>query len=127
MEKDEEYTFKPKLNKGDIKSIFNKSKSIEKDKVNEIFINRYNKAREFYMTKKIKQLSNKDESYSTMLNEYNYFTSKHRKNKKFNFSMNNYINTETNKNNKLINIENSIVQRLRNELLDINLNEDEKL
>ena len=41
--------------------------------------------------------------------------------------MNNYINTETNKNNKLINIENSIVQRLRNELLDINLNEDEKL
>ena len=70
MEKDEEYTFKPKLNKGDIKSIFNKSKSIEKDKVNEIFINRYNKAREFYMTKKIKQLSNKDESYSTMLNEY---------------------------------------------------------
>ena len=62
-----------------------------------------------------------------MLNEYNYFTSKHRKNKKFNFSMNNYINTETNKNNKLINIENSIVQRLRNELLDINLNEDEKL
>lgn len=127
IQKDEEYTFKPKLNKGDIKSIFNKSKSIEKDIVNEIFINRYNKAREFYMTKKIKQLSNKDESYSTMLNEYNYFTSKHRKNKKFNFSMSNHINTETNKNNRLIKIENSIVQRLRNELLDINLNEDEKL
>ena len=127
LPKDEEYTFKPKLNKGDIKSIFDKSKSIEKDKVNEIFIDRYNKAREFYMTKKIKQLSNKDESYSTMLNEYNFFTSKHRKNKKFNFSINNNINTETNKNNNLIKIENSIVQKLRNELLDINLNEDEKL
>ena len=127
IQKDEKYTFKPKLNRGDIKSIFDKAKSIEKDKVNEIFINRYNKARENYMTKKLKQLSNKDESYSTILNEYNYFTSKHRKNKKINFCINNYINTEANKNNKLLKIENSIVERLRNELLDINLNDEEKL
>ena len=125
--KDDEYTFKPKLNKGTMKSIFDKSKSIEKDKLNEQFILRYNLAREFYMTKKIKQLSNKDDSYSTMLTEYNYFTSKHKKNKKINFCKTNLINIEANKNDKLIKKEDSIFQSLRNALLEINLSDEEKL
>ena len=125
--KDDEYTFKPKLNKGTMKSIFDKSKSIEKDKLNEQFILRYDLAREFYMTKKIKQLSNKDDSYSTMLTEYNYFTSKHKKNKKINFCKTNLINIEANKNDKLIKKEDSIFQSLRNALLEINLSDEEKL
>ena len=125
--KDDEYTFKPKLNKGTMKSIFDKSKSIEKDKLNEQFILRYNLAREFYMTKKIKQLSNKDDSYSTMLTEYNYVTSKHKKNKKINFCKTNLINIEANKNDKLIKKEDSIFQSLRNALLEINLNDEKKL
>ena len=42
-----------------------------------------------------------------------------------------YINTETNTNNninskKAINIEQNIIHSLRNQLLDINLNEEEK-
>ena len=125
-----EYTFKPKLYKRNIKTIFDKSKSIEKDKTNEKFIMRYNKARECYMKKKIKQLSNKDDSYSTMLTEFNCFTNKHKKIKKINFCMK-YINTETNTNNninskKAINIEQNVIHSLRNQLLDINLNEEEK-
>ena len=72
-EKNEECTFVPKINKRNIKAVFDKSKSLANESDNDQFMLRYNKAREDYMTKKIKQLSSKDEGYSTMLTEYNFY------------------------------------------------------
>ena len=125
--KQEECTFKPKTFKLNINSVFRRSKSIESARYNNLFIWRYNKAREKYMIKKIKQLSNKDECYKTMISEYDDFTNR--------YQLNNFINTNTIDNNRngdlLENKRNvkpikNIVEILRNELLEINLNDEEE-
>ena len=91
------------------------------------FLKRYNKAREDYMTKKIKNLSTKDESYDTMVKLYNDCTYKNQKNKKVRISMNGHkidngiINNE---NKRAINIDQNLIKSLRNELLRIDLNDD---
>ena len=124
-DKMDECTFRPKIIKRNIKTIFGKSKSLANEKDNDQFFLRYIKAREDYMTKKMKQLSTKDESYDTMLNLFNGFTHKHKRNKKVNYSMNEYKNPGSWDNKRTINPEQNIIQTLRNELLEIDLNDDE--
>ena len=121
-----EYTFKPKLIKRNVNKVFSQDKSIEIEKDNEQFILRYNKARENYMTKKLKQISSRDECYNTLLNVFNNFSNKHQRNKQFRYSMNEYKNeNETNwENKRTINVDKSVIQSLRNELLSIDLNDD---
>ena len=65
-----ECTFRPKINENpniSLKKIFNKSKSVTlyTDRDNTSFLFRYKKARDEYMIKKFKKLSEKDESYDT--------------------------------------------------------------
>ena len=65
-----ECTFRPKINENpniSLKKIFNKSKSVTlyTDRDNTSFLFRYKKARDEYMIKKFKRLSEKDESYDT--------------------------------------------------------------
>ena len=122
-EKNEECTFVPKINKRNIKAVFDKSKSLANESDNDQFMLRYNKAREDYMTKKIKQLSSKDEGYSTMLTEYNFYSNKHRKNKKYRNS-NDFKSINFFDNKRTINTDFNIIQFLRNELLSIDLNDD---
>ena len=121
-----EYTFKPKLIKRNVNKVFSQDKSIEIEKDNEQFILRYNKARENYMTKKLKQISSRDECYNTLLNVFNHFSNKHQRNKQFRYSMNEYKNeNESNwENKRTINVDKSVIQSLRNELLSIDLNDD---
>ena len=126
-EKNDECTFKPKIIRRNIYKIFSLSKSLANEKDNDQFFTRYNKAREDYMTKKIKKLSTKDESYNTMLKLYNNCTNKNQKNKKVRISMNGHkidngiINNE---NKRAINIDQNLIKSLRNELLRIDLNDD---
>ena len=120
------YTFKPKIFKRNVNKVFSQDKSIEIEKDNEQFILRYNKAREDYMTKKLKQISSRDECYDTLLNVFNTFSNKHQRNKQIRLSMNEYRNeNEFNwENKRTINVDKSVIQSLRNELLNINLNDD---
>ena len=65
-----ECTFRPKINEKSnifLKNLFNKSKSVSlyTDRENTTFLYRYKKARDEYMIKKFKKLSEKDESYDT--------------------------------------------------------------
>ena len=126
-EKNDECTFKPKIIRRNIYKIFSLSKSLANEKDNDQFFTRYNKAREDYMTKKIKKLSTKDESYNTMLKLYNNCTNKNQKNKTVKYSINGYkiidngINYE---NKRMINIDPNIIKSLRNELLRIDLSDD---
>ena len=122
--KNEECTFVPKINKRNIKTVFDKSKSLANESDNDQFMLRYNKAREDYMTKKIKQLSSKDEGYTTMLTEYNFFSHKNRKIKKYR-NLNDFKNINFFDNKRTINTDFNIIQSLRNELLSIDLNDDE--
>ena len=135
----EECTFKPKIRKKNVQKVFEKSKSLANEKDNAEFFLRYTKARQEYMINKLKKLSTKDDSYDTTLlilanrlnnkkyknggNEY-YENKTKKNNKKVFLSMNDYKNT-TFENKKQINIEKNIINSLRNDLLDINLNEDE--
>ena len=64
-----ECTFRPKINNktnNNLKKIFNKSKSISlyTDRENSSFILRYKKARDEYMIRRFKKLSEKDDSYN---------------------------------------------------------------
>lgn len=120
----DECTFQPKIIKRNIKTIFDKSKSLANERDNDQFFLRYIKAREDYMTKKMKQLSSKDESYNTMLTLFNGFTHKHKRNKKVNYYLNEYKNASWD-NKRTINTEQNIIQTLRNELLEIDLNDEE--
>ena len=121
----EDYTFKPKTIKLNLKTVFRKSKSIESKNYNNIFIWRYNKAREKYMVKKIKQLFNKDDCYSTMVSEFNDFTNRNQMNKKIRFPINDNKNNNLIDNKKNIKEDKYIIETLRNQLLDINLSDDE--
>ena len=65
-----ECTFRPKINEKSnifLKNLFNKSKSVTlySDRDNTTFLYRYKKARDEYMIKKFKKLSEKDDSYDT--------------------------------------------------------------
>ena len=134
----EECTFKPKISKKNIKRVFAKSKSLANEKDIAEFILRYNKAREEYMIKKIKKLSSKDYSYdmtlfslANRLNNKNnkngvndIYDEKFPKNKKRNMSMNDYKDYSVD-NKRQITIEPNIINSLRNDLLDIDLNEEE--
>ena len=134
----EECTFKPKINKKNIKKVFGKSKSLANEKDNAEFFLRYNKAREEYMIKKLKKLSTKDDSYETTLMILtNKMNNKHYKN---NSKDNNYdgkMQKNNNKRNmmdnmdssfysKQLNIEKNIINNLRNDLLTIDLNDEEE-
>ena len=121
----EEYTFRPKLYKQNLNKVFHRSKSIENARYSNQFIWRYNKARENYMIKKIKKLSNKDECYETLLVEYDDITNRNEVNNNFSPTI------DRNKNNHLnnkINIKSikNVIQTLRKELLEINLNDEEE-
>ena len=135
----EECTFKPKISKKNIKRVFGKSKSLANEKDNAEFILRYTKAREEYMIKKFKKISTKDYSYDTTLfslvhrqnnkNDKNGVNDEYdekisRNNKKRNISINDYKDYSVD-NKKQINIEQNIINILRNDLLDIDLNEEE--
>ena len=126
-ERNDECTFRPKITRRNFYKIFSNSKSLANEKDNDQFFTRYNKAREDYMTKKIKNLSSKDESYDTMVKLYNDYTYKNQKNKKVRISMNGHkidngiINNE---NKRAINIDQNLIKSLRNELLRIDLNDD---
>ena len=122
---DDECTFQPKINKRNLKTIFVKKKSLSNETHNDQFFIRYSKAREDYMTKKMNQLSTKDESYYTMLTLFNGFSNKNKRNKKVHYWMNEYKNGGMNYNKKTITAEQNIIQSLRNELLGIDLNDDE--
>jgi hypothetical protein len=68
----DECTFKPKINlnsKIKIKKIFNRSKSmiLYTDRENSSFIMRYKKARDEHIIKRLKRLSEKDDSYNTSI------------------------------------------------------------
>ncbi len=70
LEIDNECTFRPKINENtnkNLKKIFNKSKSenLYTDRENSSFIYRYKKARDEYLIRRFKQLSEKDDSYDT--------------------------------------------------------------
>ena len=95
-------------------------------KINAQFFLRYNKAREDYMSKKLKKLSTKDECYNTLLVIFNNFNNKHQRNKKERNSSNDNKNEMgTNLDNKrTFNIDKKFIQSLRNELLSIDLNDD---
>ena len=137
----EECTFKPKISKKNVKKVFGKSKSLANEKDNAEFILRYTKAREEYMIKKLKKISSKDYSYDMTLfslaNRLNNKNNKNNKNdindaydeklpknnKKRNMSMDDYKDYFVDK--KQINIEQNIIINLRNDLLNIDLNEEE--
>jgi hypothetical protein len=134
----DECTFKPKIIKKNIQKIFDKSKSVANEKDNAEFILRYTKAREEYMIKKLKKLSTKDDSYDTTLltlaqrlnnNQYrnasvdNYDVKYKKNNKKANLSMNDYKDL-SNENKRTINIEKNVIDNLRSDLLELNLNEE---
>ena len=125
-EKSRECTFRPKIIRRNINKIFSQSKSLANEKDNEQFFTRLNKAREDYMTKKMKQISSKDESYNTMLTMFNNFTHKHQRNKKVRYSMNDYKNENgfNWENKRTLNVDHGVIQSLRNELLRIDLNDD---
>ena len=126
FEKLDEYTFRPKTIKLNINSVFKRPKSIDNERYNNQFIWRYNKARENYMIKKIKKISAKDECYKTMLISFNDLINK--------FKMNNYYYDYNQSSNyhKIIDFDNkrniktirNVVDDLRKELLEIDLNED---
>lgn len=122
----EECTFRPQLYKQNIKYVFRSSKSIESARYNNLFIWRYNKAREKYMIKKIKQLSIKDECYKTMISEYDDFTNRYQLNNEINNTIDNNRNGYLLENKRKIKPIKNIVQILRNELLEINLNDEEE-
>ena len=127
IEKNEECTFKPKITKRNINKIFSQSKSLANEKDNNQFFLRYNKAREDYVTKKIKQISSKDESYNTMLALFNNFTHKHHRNKKVKYFMNGHKNENlwnNLENKRTINVDKSVILSLRKELLNIDLNDE---
>lgn len=118
----EDYTFKPKTTKLNTKTVFSKSKSMEIERYNNIFILRYNKAREDYMVKKIKKLSYKDECYETLvteLNEIKYL------NRKVHNTIDDYKNFNSIENKNNVKLNKALIQLLRNELLDIDLNGEE--
>ena len=134
----EECTFKPKIIKKNVRKVFAKSKSLANEKDNAEFILRYTKAREEYMIKKLKKISTKDYSYDmTLFSLANRLNNKNgindiydeklpKNNKKRNMSMNDYKDYYIdNKKQKQINIEQNIIKSLRNDLLDIDLNEEE--
>ena len=125
-ERNEEYTFHPKLYKRNINKVFSQSKSLANERDNDKFFLRYNKARENYMYKKMKQISSKDECYDTMLTIFHNFTNKHQRNKKIHYSMNEYKNDAiySMENKRTINVDQNIIQSLRNELLRIDLNDE---
>ena len=120
-----DFTFRPKTIRLNVKTVFHKSKSIENHSCNNQFIWRYNKARVNYMMKKIKQLSNKDESYDTMVTIYNDFINNYPSKRIHNCG--NYPKKDFFYDNNPINIrkDKNVLQILRNELLDINLNDEE--
>ena len=135
----DEYTFKPKINKKKLKYVFGKSNSLANEKDNAEFILRYTKAREEYMIKKLKKMSVKDDSYDlTLLTLAHRLNNKHYKNgsmetydikfrknsRKGNLSMSDDKDYFVN-NKKSLSIEKNIINHLRNDLLEINLNEDE--
>ena len=127
IENKREYTFRPKIIKRNIEKVFSQSKSLANEKDNDQFLTRYNKARENYMTKKMNQISSKDESYNTMLAMFKNFGRKHQRNKKVRYSMNDYRNENiyTNwENKRTINVDQNVIQSLRNELLNIDLNDE---
>ena len=79
------------------------------------------------MTKKMNQISSKDESYNTMLAMFKNYSRKHQRNKKVRYSMNDYRNENiyTNwENKRTINVDQNVIQSLRNELLNIDLNDE---
>ena len=132
----EECTFRPKINKKNVKKMFDKTKSLANEKDNDQFFFRYNKARDEHMIKKIKQISSKDESYETMLLA---LANRINKQTKYGFNDGGY-DIRIKKNNKKYelngfkdlsidykrqNNDKNIRDCLRNELLDINLNDEE--
>ena len=130
----EECTFKPKISKKNIQKVFDKTKSLANEKDNAEFILRYTKAREDYMIKKLKKISTKDDSYdATLLTLAHKFNNKQYKNGSNelidakNPNNNQYLreHNEYLENKKKMNISNNIINNLRNNLLDINLNEEE--
>ena len=127
-EKYHECTFHPKIYKRNIDKVFSQEKSLANEKDNDQFFLRYNKAREDYMSKKLKKLSTKDECYNTLLAIFNNFNNKHQRNKKERNSSNDNKNEMgTNLDNKrTLNIDKKFIQSLRNELLSIDLNDDNK-
>jgi hypothetical protein len=125
-------TFKPRIIKKNIKRVFGKSKSMANEKDNAEFILRYNKAREEYMIKKLKKISTKDDSYeTTLITLANRLNNKPYRNEPYlqkniknrNFSMADYKDSSAEY--RRINIEKNIINNLRNDLLDIDLNEEE--
>ena len=126
VEKFDEYTFRPKTIRLNIKSVFRRPKSIDNEKNNYQFVWRYNKARENYMIKKIKKTSTRDESYETMLISFYDLTNRFKNNNYYNY--NQYMNYQ--KENDLDNKRNitplkNIVNNLRQQLLKITLNDDD--
>ena len=121
-----ECTFHPKIYRRNIDKVFSQEKSLANEKDNDQFFLRYNKAREDYMSKKLKKLSTKDECYDTLLTIFNNFNNKHQRNKKEQNSMNDNKNEMgTNLDNKgTLNVDKKFIQSLRNELLSIDLNDD---
>ena len=125
-EKYRECTFHPKIYKRNIDKVFSQEKSLANEKDNDQFFLRYNKAREDYMTKKLKQISTKDECYNTLLTIFNNYNNKHQRNKKERNSMNDNKNENGYNldNKRTINVDKKFIQSLRNELLSIDLNDD---
>ena len=125
-EKYRECTFHPKIYKRNIDKVFSQEKSLANEKDNDQFFLRYNKAREDYMTKKLKQISTKDECYNTLLTIFNNYNNKHQRNKKERNSMNDNKNENGYDldNKRTINVDKKFIQSLRNELLSIDLNDD---
>ena len=121
-----ECTFRPKITKRNIGKVFSQSRSLANEKDNDQFFTRYNKAREDYMTKKMSKISTRDESYNAMLIMFNNFTHKHQRNKKVRYSMNDFKNESgfNLENKRTLNVDSSVVQSLRNELLGIDLNDE---
>ena len=78
------------------------------------------------MIKKIKQLSIKDECYKTMISEYDDFTNRYQLNNEINNTIDNNRNGYLLENKRKIKPIKNIVQILRNELLEINLNDEEE-
>ena len=132
----DEYTFKPKIPRRNIKKVFAKSKSLANEKDNAEFFLRYARAREEYMIKKFKKISIKDDSYdTTLLSLANRFNNKQYKN-----GLNNFydIKNKKNNNNNRMNlsmdspnekknnyIDKEIISNLRNDLLTLDLNEED--
>ena len=130
----DEYTFKPKIPRRNIKKVFGKSRSLANEKDNAEFFLRYAKAREEYMIKKFKKISVKDDSYdTTLLSLANRFNNKQYKNglnnnldiknKKYNNRMNLSMDSTIEKKNNYI--DKDIISNLRNDLLTLDLNEED--